>query len=174
MGAFRVYNSYENDFIRSNFRNTDINYIAHVLGRTVYSIKSHASRMGLKKTKDFVNGTRRTRRVSRSDFMVLKFEYDKRPQGWERWKQGYIEIRIAPGVFVLKHIFLYQRWHGKIPKGCNIVFKDGNRNNFDPMNLIAVSKSCNLDSDLPPELKEAVTALKAIKRNLNEKQNRGS
>lgn len=165
----RVFSSDETDFIRSNFRDTDTGYLAMVLGRSVYSVKKHASRMGLKKTRDFIIGVRRSRRISRSGFMALEFENDRRPQGWERVKQGYVEVRVAPGVFVLKHRLLYQRLHGRIPRGCNVVFRDGNRNNFDAMNLVAVSRSCNLDAGLPVELKEVVTAVRAIKRRINEK-----
>lgn len=53
---------------------------------------------------------------------------------------GYWEIKVAePNKWKLKHRVIYEKEHGKIPKGSKIIFADGNKNNLDPSNLISVS-----------------------------------
>lgn len=43
--------------------------------------------------------------------------------------------------FRLKHELLWEQEHGEIPKGCIVIFADGNRNNFNMDNLICVPNS---------------------------------
>lgn len=91
-----------------------------------------------------------------------KGEVRDRPDGWikrigyERVnKDGYVEVKVmdsridgvqpkVPGQFNrnyrLKHQAVYEQVHGPIPRGCNVVFADGDRRNFDPENLVAVPR----------------------------------
>ena len=66
-----------------------------------------------------------------------------RPVGSERInKDGYIEIKVAdPRTWKLKQRYVYEQYYGEIPKDHNVIFADGNRQNFDIDNLIAVSRS---------------------------------
>jgi len=66
-----------------------------------------------------------------------------RPVGSERVnKDGYIEIKVAdPRTWKLKQRYVYEQYYGEIPKDHNVIFADGNRQNFDIDNLIAVSRS---------------------------------
>ncbi len=60
-------------------------------------------------------------------------------------KDGYIEIKIKePNKWQLKHRYIYEKKYGKIPKGYNLIFLDGNRKNIDLSNLKLVSKSEDL------------------------------
>lgn len=52
---------------------------------------------------------------------------------------GYTLIKNAAGKWVLKHSFLYEQAHGKVPKGYVVIFLDKNKNNFSLDNLAAVS-----------------------------------
>lgn len=53
---------------------------------------------------------------------------------------GYWEIKVAePNKWKLKHRVIYEKEHGKIPKGSKIIFADGNKNNLELSNLICVS-----------------------------------
>ena len=79
-----------------------------------------------------------------------------KPVGYERVsKDGYIEVKVMdsiedgiqpkePGQFNrnyrMKHHVVYEQHNGPIPKGCNIMFADGDKRNFDPGNLVAVPR----------------------------------
>lgn len=53
---------------------------------------------------------------------------------------GYTYIKIKePNKWVLKHRWLYEKEKGKIPKGYNLIFLDGNKQNLDLDNLMLVS-----------------------------------
>lgn len=57
-------------------------------------------------------------------------------------KQGYHKIKIAePNKWKFKHIMEWEKHNGKIPAGCNIVFKDNNKDNTDISNLMLVTKA---------------------------------
>ena len=71
---------------------------------------------------------------------------NKRPIGSERiTRDGYIEIKVAdPGVWKLKHRVVYEQHYGEIPKGYNVIFLDGNKQNIDINNLKLVSRAEDL------------------------------
>lgn len=57
-------------------------------------------------------------------------------------KDGYIKIKVEnPNKWVLKHRYIYEKVHGKIPEGHKVMFADGDIYNFDLDNLILVSYS---------------------------------
>ena len=60
-------------------------------------------------------------------------------------KDGYIEIKVAePNKWKYKHRVIYEKYYGKIPKGYNVIFLDGDKLNIDINNLKAISKHDNL------------------------------
>lgn len=53
---------------------------------------------------------------------------------------GYIEVKIAePNKWALKHRLVYEETYGKIPKGMNLIFADGNKLNLELDNLLLVT-----------------------------------
>ena len=73
------------------------------------------------------------------------------PIGTERVdaKDGYIWIKVAQRKddpksahdnWKPKHYIVYEQHNGPIPPGCNIVFADRDKRNFDPGNLVAVPR----------------------------------
>lgn len=66
-----------------------------------------------------------------------------RPVGDERIDiDGYTYIKVKqPNKWVLKHRWLYEKEKGKIPKGYNLIFADGNKQNLNLDNLILLSNS---------------------------------
>ena len=57
-------------------------------------------------------------------------------------KDGYIEVKVAmPNKWQLKQRYVYEHTYGKIPKGYNVIFADGDKYNFEPDNLILVSNA---------------------------------
>jgi len=65
------------------------------------------------------------------------------PVGSERVNaDGYVDVKIAdPNKWRGKHLLVWEQHHGRpVPKGYAVIFGDGNRRNFDPENLILVSR----------------------------------
>ena len=74
-----------------------------------------------------------------------------KPIGTERIdsKDGYLYVKIAERKtnpksahdnWKPKHHLVYEQAHGSIPSGCNVVFADHDKTNFDPDNLVAVPR----------------------------------
>ena len=57
--------------------------------------------------------------------------------------RGYALIYTPEGKRVSKHRFLYEQAHGKVPKGSQVIFLDGDKNNFSLDNLAAVTRAEN-------------------------------
>lgn len=87
----------------------------------------------------------------------------------------YIWVRISLGKWVPKHVLLWQQIHGPIPKGYNIVFRDGNTLNCTPGNLECISNAelmqRNTLHNLPEEVKELVYLKSRLSRAINESNN---
>lgn len=59
----------------------------------------------------------------------------------ELMQMGYVDIKIAdPNKWKGKHILIWEELHGPVPKGHAVIFADGNNRNFDPENLLLVSR----------------------------------
>lgn len=56
-------------------------------------------------------------------------------------KDGYIEVKVESGKWILKQRLKYKEYHGKIPKDHVILFANKNKTDFRKENLIAVSKN---------------------------------
>lgn len=74
-----------------------------------------------------------------------------------------------------KHIWLWETKNGKVKKGFNIVFKDGNQLNCVIGNLECISNvelmQRNTIHRFPTELKSTIRLVNKLKRTINEKQN---
>lgn len=81
-----------------------------------------------------------------------QFKKGNRPHNWvpigsERVaKDGYIEVKVRDGHLYknwkLKHVLIWEQHHGRpVPPGHAIIFGDGNNRNFDPENLLLVSRA---------------------------------
>lgn len=67
-----------------------------------------------------------------------------KPVGSERVdaKDGYLLVKVSePNKWELKHKVIWEKAHGKIPKGYCVVFADQNKRNFNLDNLILVSRA---------------------------------
>lgn len=102
-----------------------------------------------------------------------------RPLGSERIdnKDGYIHVKIeevnpytkAQTRFKQKHVVLWERKHGPVPKGFAVIFKDSDRKNCVDENLELVSRAelARLNqlkySEAHPEIKPALLTLAKLK-----------
>ena len=73
-----------------------------------------------------------------------------KPIGYERIsRDGYVEVKVkmrpsnpvCNDNFVAKHRLIWEQLHGPIPDNCVVIFKDGDKQNFDPSNLALVTKA---------------------------------
>lgn len=69
--------------------------------------------------------------------------HNYKPVGAERVNgDDYVDVKIAdPNKWKGKHILIWEEYHGPVPRGHAVIFGDGNRRNFDPDNLILVSRA---------------------------------
>lgn len=74
--------------------------------------------------------------------------HNTKPIGYERiTRDGYIEVKVKmrpsrPNCndnFVAKHRLIWEEAHGSIPKGCKLMFLDGNKQNVELSNLALVT-----------------------------------
>lgn len=71
------------------------------------------------------------------------------PIGHELWRNGYIMVKVnddkdvpANQRWIQKHNLLWEQFHKKkVPEGCIVIFKDGDRTNFHMDNLLLISRS---------------------------------
>ena len=68
--------------------------------------------------------------------------WNYKPVGTERVNdEGYTDIKVAdPNKWKGKHILVWESINGPVPKGHAVIFGDGNKQNFEPTNLILVSR----------------------------------
>ncbi len=69
--------------------------------------------------------------------------HNYRPVGSERFgKDGYLEVKVAdPKTWKGKHVAIYEKHFGPIPKGSKVIFLDRNKMNFDIENLALVTSA---------------------------------
>lgn len=65
------------------------------------------------------------------------------PVGSERVNaDGYVDIKIAdPNKWKGKHILIWEAANGPVPRGYVVIFGDGNNRNFEPDNLLLVTRA---------------------------------
>lgn len=107
--------------------------------------KGHKPMNKGKKWKDYMSEEGQLKSL-KTAFKKGNIPHNHRVVGSERiTKNGYIEIKIAePNRWQLKHRYIYEKENGKIPKGYNLIFLDGNRQNIELNNLKLVSKAEDL------------------------------
>jgi len=88
---------------------------------------------------------------------------------------GYTHIRIAQGKFIPLHRKIWMDHNGELPPNHIIIFKDGNKQNFDINNLVCISRQehaiRNAPHKYPEELKKLIKLNNKLKKQINEKQN---
>jgi hypothetical protein len=77
-----------------------------------------------------------------TQFKKGRLPHNYKPVGSERVNgDGYVDIKIAdPNKWKAKHILIWESRQGAVPKGHAVIFGDGNRRNFNPDNLVLVSR----------------------------------
>lgn len=105
-----------------------------------------------------------------------------KPVGHERVTvDGYVEVKVRDGKkqnnFELKHRLVWEKHNGPIPKGNNIQFKDGDRQNCKIENLYMISRADQVATEntihrYPSELKRAIRLTNKLKKQIKEHENK--
>lgn len=103
-------------------------------GRTGRFEKGHAT---------WNKGTKGLTKANVTSFKKGHKPYNYKPLGSERiTKDGYCEIKVSDTGrrWRLKHVLIYEKHHGKVPKGSVVIFLDGDKRNLDIDNLHLVTR----------------------------------
>ena len=112
-----------------------------------------------------------------------RFKPGNRPPLWVpvgtegcRNQDGYLMVKVAePNVWRYRHRLVWEAHNGPIPKGCAVIFADGDRRNFDPENLLLVTRAelgrINKQRLIKPDadLTKAGMALVKLQRKIDER-----
>lgn len=110
-----------------------------------HKIKSGRTGYFSKGQKPHNAGTKGLMKPNSGSFKKGARPYNHKQVGSERVNvEGYIEVKTAePNVWGLKQRIVYQEQHGEIPHGHNVRFRDGDRQNCEPENLLLVDNHEN-------------------------------
>jgi hypothetical protein len=118
---------------------------------------------------------------NKTSFSKGQKPYNHKPVGSTRIdsKDGYLIIKIAePNKWKLLHRHIWEQSNGQIPKGMNIIFKDGNKLNCALENMAIITREENMKRNTihqyPEEVKQTIRTLTKLKktiRNHGTKQN---
>ena len=104
-------------------------------GRTGRFEKGHAT---------WNKGTKGLTKANVTSFKKGQKPHNYKPLGSERiMKDGYCEVKVSDTGrrWRPKHVLIYEKHHGKVPKGSAVIFLDGDKRNFDIDNLYLVTRS---------------------------------
>ena len=104
-------------------------------GRTGRFEKGHAT---------WNKGTKGLTKANVTSFKKGQKSHNYKPVGSERiTKDGYCEIKVSDTGrrWRPKHVLIYEKHHGKVPKGSAVIFLDGDKRNFVIDNLYLVTRS---------------------------------
>lgn len=90
-------------------------------------------------------------------------------------KDGYIEVRVRLGKYMLKHRHIWEQTNGPIPKGMILTFRDGDKKNVKLENLELITRqegmARNTIQRFPPELVSTIKLVNKLNKQIHEKQN---
>ena len=119
-------------------------------------------------------------KIKKTQFKKGNIPHNHKPIGHERVTvDGYVEVKVRDGKknnnFELKHRLVWEEHNGKIPKGNNIQFKDGNRLNCKIDNLYMISRAEQVSKEntihrYPGELKRAIRLTNKLKKQIKENE----
>ena len=153
MSKIKRYTPAELAFVKNNFRKLGNKEISDRIGRSADSVSNKLKEKEWKRSREELAAIRR-RTTAATQFKPGQRVHNEKYDGYERLsKDGYIEVRVKKGKFVSKHRLLWEKNHGPIPKGFNVVFKDGDRSNIKLDNLEMISDAALCLRNDNPEAK---------------------
>lgn len=185
---FKLYPNTLNREIAKRLGVTECSIIAagfrYKLRKTPEFRRKHSEKGMFKKGQEPVNKGKRMAdyldeetiaKIKKTQFKKGQEPVNYRPVGSERLsKDGYIEVKTKdPNEWELKHRVIYRQHFFKIPRGYNVEFKDRNKQNLDPSNLILRTRkenmSLNTYHNYPKEIANTIQLLGALQRQINKR-----
>lgn len=187
-GTLRIVTPEQATFVRENYKRMSLTEVTDALNRefdihlTLNQVRgltrNHVMRSGRTGRfepgqKPWSAGTRGILKRNKGSFRKGDMPANIKPLGSERIsKDGYIEIKVnepnphtgAPTRYRFKHQVVWKGEYGPIPAGHIVAFRDGNKLNCDPDNLLLLTKAQNLYlnrngyGDLPAALRPSMLA----------------
>lgn len=160
----------ENELLKKRYANEKNEVLAAELNRETNAVRIQGNRLGLKKSKEFIENNHPGR------FLFGSKNGRWNPIGDARLLSGLVQVKIrdtgSPNTdYVFLHHLVWELHHGPIPSQHNVKFRDGNKENFSPENLMLVSWGDHIQENsgknLPPELQEVMQLKKEITRQIN-------
>lgn len=191
------YTKKEDRFLRKNYLTIPTKRMSKMLGRSESSARQRMKLLGIvvppeiilkfktesrfsKGHTSFNKGKKQAEYMSRSAIAKTKKTRFKKGQiphntkfdGHERiTKDGYIEIRVKQGKYVLKHRLVWEQENGKIPAGHCLWFLDGNAQNCSVDNLELITRAENMKRNTihnyPAEIVQVTQLRGALNRQIN-------
>lgn len=87
-------------------------------------------------------GTKGLVKANKTSFKKGQMSINHKEVGSERVNvDGYTEIKVAePNIWKFKQRIIWEQHNGEIPKGCQIIFADGDKSNLDIDNLLIITR----------------------------------
>lgn len=184
------------EWLRDLYPDTSNAQIAKLLGRTEPSVLQKAIKLGLKKSAEYLetkpgcfskcikpwNKGKKWDSGGRS--AETRFKKGQNPHNWhpighERltkdgiWERKVADTKVKSQDWRPIHVLVWEQCNGPVPEGHIVVFRDGNRENFDPSNLECISRAENMRRNsvhrLPKEVAELVQLMGALNRQINKR-----
>lgn len=117
-------------------------------------------------------------RMAETQFKPGQAPTNHKPVGYERVTvDGYRERKVAePKTFRAVHVLLWEEHLGPVPKGCAVVFKNGNKTDIRIDNLALVSRAelmrRNSYHRYPKEIARVIQLRGALNRQINKREGR--
>lgn len=158
VSKMHCYTNKQADFIKENIKGCNINDLTEIFNKHFNLnlkdsqvrafIKNHSLKSGLDCRfkpgyNPFSKGKKGSGGYEPTQFKKGDRPHNYLPVGAERVNgEDYVDVKIVdPNKWKAKHILIWEKENGQpTPKGHVVIFGDRNRRNFDPANLILVSR----------------------------------
>ena len=205
INRYRLFTDEQVEFLRKEYKGRSVTELRTVFneeygtGMTHGQIRTAVHNRGItsgrtgcfeKGHKSWNSGTKGLTSANKTSFKKGSTPPNRKPLGAERIcsKDGYILVKVAeydPHTcfstrWKHKHVHIWERDHGPVPDGMVVAFRDGDKLNVEPENLMLISRAELLRlnkhgyKDTPPELKPSVFSLAILEVkifNLGKEQN---
>ena len=119
--------------------NISISQLRGVLKR--YKIKTGFTGRFEKGRTPWNKETKGIMKSNKTSFKKGRLPHNYLPVGTRKLKDGYIFVKTGhPKEWKLEHRMIWEKRYGKVPKGCVLIFKDGNCLNTNLDNLMLISR----------------------------------
>lgn len=165
----KKYSEFEKLIVQNNYKTLGNKQIGEMIGRSADSVKCYMRSNGIKRTPAEV--TKLRKKYNSGQFLAGVIPHNSNYNGHERiTKDGYIEVRIRSGLYRLKHLYNWEKIHGKLPKSYCLRCQDGNKLNTDASNWKLISRKENMLKNTihryPKSLVEAIRLKSLINKQL--------